>query len=110
MWSVAFSSDGKRIASGSDRSIHICDARTGIVSGPPESHTAGVPSIPLLSDGKRIASGSGNQSVRVWDAEPSRIFPPRLIRQHKETLNSIGVFLASNASPSPYPHILLTSI
>jgi WD40 repeat protein len=41
VWSVAFSSDGKQIVSGSDdKSIRVWDAETGeMLSGPFEGHT-----------------------------------------------------------------------
>src|SRR5882762_5938103 len=71
VWSVTFSSDGKRIASGSDdKSIRVWDAETGeMVSGPFKGHTGGVSSVAFSSDGKRIASGSKDKSIRVWDAK-----------------------------------------
>ncbi|KAG8984013.1 hypothetical protein FRB90_005624, partial [Tulasnella sp. 427] len=69
--SVAFSADGKRIASGSTYgTVRLWDAETGQQSGEPlEGHTARVTSVALSPDGKRIASGSSDGTVRLWDAD-----------------------------------------
>ncbi|KAG8984113.1 hypothetical protein FRB90_005558, partial [Tulasnella sp. 427] len=69
--SVAFSRDGKRIASGSsDGTVRLWDAETGQQSGEPlEGHTDPVASVAFSTDGKRIASGSWDGTVRLWDAE-----------------------------------------
>ncbi|KAJ6501235.1 WD40-repeat-containing domain protein [Mycena vitilis] len=69
--SVAFSSDGKHIVSGSsDRSVRIWDAESGEqLGGPLEGHTSGVQSVAFSPDGKHIVSGSSDRSVRIWDAE-----------------------------------------
>ncbi|KIO14040.1 hypothetical protein M404DRAFT_121545 [Pisolithus tinctorius Marx 270] len=69
--SVGFSSDGKRIVSGStDNTVRIWDAERGAqIGGPLEGHTGSVLSVGFSSDGKKIVSGSADQTVRVWDAE-----------------------------------------
>ncbi|KAF7982115.1 hypothetical protein HWV62_29831 [Athelia sp. TMB] len=69
--SVAFSPDGRRIASGSDdQSIRVWDAETcTLIAGPFVGHTGRVESVAFSPDGQRIVSGSDDQSVRLWDAE-----------------------------------------
>ena len=67
--SVAFSADGKRIASGSyDRTVRVWDARTGQEALTLKGHADPVTSVAFSADGKRIVSGSTDQTVRVWDA------------------------------------------
>lgn len=69
--SVAFSSDGMRVVSGSvDKMIRVWDAETGkIVLGPLEGHTNKVTSVGFSPDGRHIVSGSKDRTVRVWDAK-----------------------------------------
>src|SRR5436190_483759 len=73
--SIAFSPDGKQIASGSwDKTIRVWDAQTGqVVSGPFEGHTDYVTSVAFSPDGKQIASGSWDKTIRVWDAQTGQV-------------------------------------
>ena len=67
--SVAFSSDGTRIVSGShDKSVRVWDASTGVELKELKRHTDHINSVAFSSDGTRIVSGSDDKSVRVWDA------------------------------------------
>ena len=67
--SVAFSSDGTWIVSGSDdKSVRVWDASTGVELKELKGHTRSVNSVAFSSDGTRIVSGSSDNSVRVWDA------------------------------------------
>src|SRR5262249_38055889 len=66
---VAFSGDGKRVASGSDDgTIKVWDAATGQDKLTLRGHTGGVTSVAFSGDGKRIASGSHDGTVKVWDS------------------------------------------
>lgn len=68
--SVAFSSDGQNLASGSeDRTIRVWDATSGVaVLGPLWGHQRSITSISYSPDGLHIVSGSDNSTIRVWDA------------------------------------------
>ncbi|MEQ8677369.1 MAG: protein kinase [Aggregatilineales bacterium] len=70
VWSVAFSPDGQRIASGSkDQSISVWDATIGeAVFDPLVGHTGFVHSVAFSPDGSRIASASSDGSIMLWDA------------------------------------------
>ncbi|MCI0456777.1 MAG: protein kinase, partial [Gemmataceae bacterium] len=70
VWSVAFSPDGKRLASASsDKSVKVWEAQTGQELFSLQGHTDRVWSVAFNRDGKRLASASGDKTVKVWNAQ-----------------------------------------
>ncbi len=70
---MAFSPDGKRLASASgDRTVKVWDAATGQETLTLKGHTGDVWSVAFSPDGKRLASASDDRTVKVWDARPAR--------------------------------------
>src|SRR5271154_4444846 len=68
VYSVAFSPDGSRLASGSnDRTVRVWNTATGQVKQTLKGHSNSVRSVAFSPDGSRLASGSDDRTVRVWN-------------------------------------------
>jgi hypothetical protein len=89
--SVAFSPDGKRLASASgsaDGTVWLWDVATGRDVRALQGHSGPVPSMTFSPDGRRLASAGEDATVRLWDAASG--LELLVLKGHKGEVTSVA--------------------
>ncbi len=73
IFEIAFSQDGKKIASGSaDNIIKIWDTDSGKNTATLKGHTDSIYSVAYSPDGLLIVSGSADSTIKIWDTDSGK--------------------------------------
>ena len=74
VWSVAFSPNGKMLASGSwDQTVRLWNVNTGRLLHTLTGHTNEVLSVAFSPDGKTLASASWDGTIRLWNPNNGKL-------------------------------------
>ncbi|KAK0747323.1 WD40-repeat-containing domain protein [Apiosordaria backusii] len=94
VYSVAFSADGRQLASGSyDNTVKIWDPASGQCLQTLEGHSDSVYSVAFSADGRQLASGSYDNTVKIWDPTSGQCL--QTLKGHSNSVNSV-VFSADS--------------
>jgi len=98
VWSLAWTSDQKKLIAGSYPSITIFDTATWQQIATLQGHTAFVNTLSLFQNDRLLASGSGDRTARLWNLDTNLPIGPPMQHEgpvHAAVISADGKLLVT---------------
>ncbi len=103
IWSVAFSPNGRFLASSANRTVKLWDVQTGECVKILKGYSDRVFSLAFSPDGRFLASGSEDRLVRVWDIKTGQLL--KILSGHTDEVRSVAFAPQSYLGKIPIPSL-----
>ncbi|MBD2128515.1 NB-ARC domain-containing protein [Microcoleus sp. ZQ-A2] len=87
VWCVAFSPDGRFLASSANRIVNLWDVQTGECLKRFQGYSDRVFSLAFSPDGRLLATGSEDRWVRIWDVRTGQLL--KILSGHTDEVRSV---------------------
>jgi WD40 repeat protein len=88
IWSVAFSPDGRFLASSANRIVNLWDTQTGECLHTLRGYTDRVFSVSFSPDGRLLATGSEDHLIRIWEVRTGTLL--HTLKGHANEVRSVS--------------------
>src|SRR5919202_437710 len=88
VWSVAFSANGRFLASSANRTVNLWDVQTGQCLQTLQGYSDRVFSLAFSPDGRLLATGSEDHLVRIWEVKTGQLLT--IFSGHTDEVRSVA--------------------